>query len=83
MQRVRNEAHRFTITFHRLRNRQSFGSILEEVKGIGPKRKKKLLSAFDDLRNFEADSREISKTWGFGKTIEELKALTGEFICEF
>ncbi len=45
-------------TFHHLRrNKQSFGSILEEVKGIGPKRKKKLLSAFNDLREIlEADS---------------------------
>lgn len=76
LQRVRNEAHRFAITFHRLRrNRQSFGSILEEVKGIGPTRKKKLLSAFDDLREIlEADSREISKNLGIPeKTIEEVK----------
>ena len=76
LQRVRNEAHRFAITFHRLRrNKQSFGSILEEVKGIGPGRKKKLLSAFDDLREIlEVDSREISKNLGIPeKTIEEVK----------
>lgn len=76
LQRVRNEAHRFAITFHRLRrNKQSFGSILEEVKGIGPKRKKKLLSAFNDLREIlEADSREVSKNLGIPeKTIEEVK----------
>ena len=45
------------------------------MKGIGPKRKKKLLSAFNDLREIlEADSREVSKNLGIPeKTIEEVK----------
>lgn len=50
LQRVRNEAHRFAVSFHRFRrNKKTFGSILEEVEGIGPQRKQKLLTAFEDL----------------------------------
>lgn len=53
LQRVRNEAHRFAITFHRVRrNKKSFGSILEEVEGIGPRRRQKILAAFEDLAAF-------------------------------
>ncbi|MCX6089306.1 MAG: excinuclease ABC subunit UvrC, partial [Candidatus Atribacteria bacterium] len=50
LQRVRNEVHRFVITFHRTRrNKQLFHSLLEEIPGIGPRRRTILLSAFDDL----------------------------------
>jgi len=50
LQRVRNEVHRFVITFHRIRrNKKMFHSLFDEIQGIGPQRKTKLLSAFDRL----------------------------------
>jgi len=63
LQRVRNEAHRFAVTFHRVRrNKKSFGSLLEEIEGIGPKRREKILAAFEDLRSLcEADPEEVSR----------------------
>jgi excinuclease ABC subunit C len=50
LQRIRNEVHRFVITFHRVRrNKNMFSSVLDDIPGIGPKRKHVLLSAFDNL----------------------------------
>lgn len=63
LQRVRNEAHRFAVTFHRVRrNKKSFGSLLEEVEGIGPKRREKILAAFEDLTSLcTANPEEVGK----------------------
>ncbi len=50
MQRIRDEAHRFAITYHRkLRDAQTTKSILDEIPGIGPKRRKALLEKFGSL----------------------------------
>ena len=50
VKQVRDEAHRFAITFHReLRRKAMTTSILDEVVGLGPKRKKKLLKAAGTL----------------------------------
>lgn len=55
IQRMRDEAHRFTITYHRtLRSKRSTRSILDEIPGIGPKTKKKLLNHFGSLKNIKA-----------------------------
>ena len=60
LQQVRDEAHRFAITYHRqLRSKSMIDSILDEVPGIGPKRKKDLLKRFGSLkklREVQADS---------------------------
>jgi len=57
LQRMRDEAHRFVITYHRLlRSKQSTKSILDEVPGIGPKLKKKLLNHFGSLKKIRAAS---------------------------
>ncbi|MCX7667814.1 MAG: excinuclease ABC subunit UvrC, partial [Atribacterota bacterium] len=63
LQRIRNEAHRFAITFHRLRrNKKLFSSVLLEVKGIGPERRRKLLSNYDNLADIlRVPPEEISK----------------------
>jgi excinuclease ABC subunit C len=51
LQHIRDEAHRFAITYHRRRRRQkSFASPLDDIPGIGPQRKKKLLSRYQDLK---------------------------------
>jgi len=50
LQHLRDEAHRFAITFHRqLRTRRNLKSLLDDVPGIGPKRKRALLRAYPDL----------------------------------
>ena len=50
LQRIRNEVHRFVITFHRVRrNKNMFSSVLDDIPGIGPQRKQVILSAFDNL----------------------------------
>ena len=54
---IRDEAHRFAITFHReLRGKGMTASILDEVEGVGPKRKKALYKAFGSLKNMRAQA---------------------------
>jgi excinuclease ABC subunit C len=51
LQQVRDEAHRFAITYHRqLRSKSMVDSVLDEVPGIGPKRKRDLLKRFGSLK---------------------------------
>ncbi|VEF47392.1 excinuclease ABC subunit C [Bacillus freudenreichii] len=63
MQRIQDEVHRFAITFHRqLRGKSAFQSILDEVPGIGPARKQRLLKHFGSLKKMkEADIEEITE----------------------
>lgn len=70
IQRMRDEAHRFTITYHRLlRSKQQRRSLLDEVPGIGPKNKKKLLAKFGSLKGIRAASDEdLSEVLGEAKT---------------
>jgi excinuclease ABC subunit C len=59
LQRVRDEAHRFAIEHHRgRRDRAMTGSVLDELKGIGPVRKRALLQHFGTPERFVAASRE-------------------------
>ncbi len=49
VQQIRDEAHRFAITFHRqLRTRRNLRSVLDEIPGIGPKRKRQLILHYKD-----------------------------------
>jgi len=57
IQRIRDEAHRFAITFHREKRSQSaFISVLDSVPGIGPKRKKILLQTFGSVKGVKQAS---------------------------
>ena len=59
VQRARDEAHRFAITFHReRRSKKSVESALDLVPGIGPKRKRLLLRKFGSLKGIQAASME-------------------------
>jgi len=59
LQRVRDEAHRFAIEHHRgRRDRAMTGSVLDELKGVGPIRKRALLQHFGSPERFVAASRE-------------------------
>jgi excinuclease ABC subunit C len=59
MQRIRDEAHRFAITYHRqVRSGRAFQSLLDEIPGIGPKRKKVLLRHYGSVRAISQASLE-------------------------
>ncbi len=59
LQRVRDEAHRFAIEHHRgRRDRAMTGSVLDELKGVGPARKRALLQHFGSPERFLAATRE-------------------------
>ncbi len=66
MQRIRDEAHRFAVTYHRtVRRKQTITSQLDDVPGIGPKRRSALLKRFGSLDAIRAAS------------VEELAAVPG------
>jgi excinuclease ABC subunit C len=59
IRRVRDEAHRFAVTFHRAsRTRRDLRSELDEIAGIGPRRRKALLTAFGSLAGVRRATRE-------------------------
>ncbi len=59
LQQVRDEAHRFAVTYHRtLRSKRMIDSILDEVAGVGPTRKRLLLRRFGSLKRLREASRE-------------------------
>ena len=54
LQRLRDEAHRFGITHHRkLRSKRNVKSALDDINGIGPKRKKELIKKFGLIKNIK------------------------------
>ena len=63
LQRIRDEAHRFGITYHRkLRSKRNVKSFLDDIYGIGPKRKKELINKFGTMKNIkEASIEELRK----------------------
>ncbi len=72
LQRIQDEVHRFAITFHRqLRSKNSFASKLDNIEGLGPKRKKMLLKEFKSLKNIQAASIEELQKVGLPKTVAE------------
>jgi excinuclease ABC subunit C len=68
MQRVRDEAHRFAITFHRQkRSKAMVESELADIPGLGPARRKALLAQFSSLKRLRAATvEEIAAVPGFG-----------------
>jgi excinuclease ABC subunit C len=76
VQRIRDEAHRFAITFHRQRRQKSsIQSALDLIPGIGPKRKRMLIRQFGSLKGVrEATSEEIAAAPGMTlKLAEKIK----------
>ncbi len=66
LQRIRDEAHRFAITFHRKRRTRTFmKSVLDNIPGIGKRRKEILLKHFKSIKKIRA------------ATPEELSAIPG------
>ncbi|MGA2286690.1 MAG: excinuclease ABC subunit UvrC [Dehalococcoidia bacterium] len=73
LQRVRDEAHRFAITYHRsVRQKAGTRSALDAIPGVGPKRKRALLRKFGSVREIrEASVDEIASTVGFTRSLAE------------
>lgn len=71
VQRVRDEAHRFAITFHRSkRGRAMTASVLDDLPGVGPAKQKALLSAFGSVKRLkEARVEQIEEVPGFGPAL--------------
>ena len=71
--RLRDEAHRFAITYHRnLREKSIRESVLDEVPGIGEAKKIKLLKTFKSIYGIaRADVADIAKVAGVGETTAE------------
>jgi excinuclease ABC subunit C len=73
VQRIRDEAHRFAITYHRaVRGKRALSSVFDEVEGIGPARKKALLKRFGSVRRIkEASVEEVAATPGVGPEVAD------------
>ncbi len=73
IQRVRDESHRFAITHHRtLRGKAATRSLLEEIPGIGPSRRRALLAAFRTMKAIgEADVEALAAVKGMSRPAAE------------
>lgn len=73
LQAIRDEAHRFAITYHRkLRGKRSLVSVLDHIEGIGPKRRKAIWQTFRTLKEIKAASvEELASVEGMNKTAAE------------
>ena len=71
LQRIRDEAHRFGITFHRsLRSKEAIHSVLRDIKGVGEQTERRLLMHFGSVARIAAAS------------VEDLSALVGASLAE-
>jgi excinuclease ABC subunit C len=70
---VRDEAHRFAVTYHRtLRGRERLRSVLDDIPGVGGERKRKLLRTFGSLKRVrEAPIDAIAAIPGFSRRLAE------------
>ncbi len=73
LQRIRDEAHRFAIAYHRQRRSRSMvDSLLDGVPGLGPSRRKALLARFGSLKQLRtATAEEITQVPGIGRRTAE------------
>ncbi|MBS0950029.1 excinuclease ABC subunit UvrC [Weissella minor] len=75
LQRIQDEVHRFAITFHRqLRSKNSLASKLDEISGVGPKTRQKLLTKYGSLKKIGNAPDEELKALGLSeKVIQNIK----------
>ncbi len=70
LQRVRDEAHRFALSYHqRVRRRQTFASALDAIPGIGPKRRRALLKRFGSVPAIRAAATEELVATGLSQSL--------------
>ena len=82
LQRIRDEAHRFAVTYHRkIREKDELRSLLDGIPGIGAKRRKALLVFFGDVERIRtATTSELQQVEGIGReTADRIRTfLNGE-----
>lgn len=72
LQRIQDEVHRFAITFHRqVRRKNMFHSVLDEIPGVGEKRKKRLLQHFGSVKKMKEAKLEDFTAIGIPKNVAE------------
>jgi excinuclease ABC subunit C len=73
LRRIRDEAHRFAISYHRrLRAKRSLSSVLDEIPGVGPKRKAALIKQYGSVqRILESSPEEIAASTGLSGSLAE------------
>jgi excinuclease ABC subunit C len=73
VQRIRDEAHRFAVTYHqKVRARRAIRSILDDVAGVGPARKRALLRKFGSVRAMQdVPVEELAAVGGVGTALAE------------
>ncbi|MBQ6844077.1 MAG: excinuclease ABC subunit C, partial [Agathobacter sp.] len=71
--RIQDEAHRFAIEYHRsLRSKSQVKSVLDDIEGIGPTRRKALMKRFQSLENIRnASVEELAQTDGMNQKAAE------------
>ncbi|WP_025159485.1 excinuclease ABC subunit UvrC [Leifsonia aquatica] len=70
IQRLRDEAHRFAITYQRSRRKRDIGTVLGEIPGLGPARVKELLKHFGSVAQLkQATPEQIAEVRGVGPTL--------------
>lgn len=72
LQRIQDEVHRFAITFHRqLRGKTLFHSILDDIPGVGEKRKRQLIKHFGSVRKMKEAALEDFRAIGIPVHVAE------------
>ena len=73
LQRIRDEAHRFAVTYHqKLRSRRAVRSALDDIEGVGPARKRALLRRFGSLKAMrEASAEDLAAVAGVGPALAD------------
>jgi excinuclease ABC subunit C len=69
-QEIRDEAHRFAVTYHRrLRSKATLSSILDRIVGVGPKRKALIMKSYPDLKQLKTAKLEDLECLGFSTAV--------------
>jgi len=73
LQRLRDEAHRFALGYHRrVRKKETFASAMDTIPGIGPKRRRALLRRFGSVRAIrEAPLEELAAAKGMTRSLAQ------------
>jgi len=73
LQRLRDEAHRFALGYHRrVRKKETFASVMDTIPGIGPRRKRALLRRFGSVRAIrEAPLEELAAAKGMTRSLAQ------------
>ncbi len=73
VQRIRDEAHRFAVTYHQqLRSKRAVRSVLDEIQGVGPARKRALLRKFGSVKGMrDATEADLAAVAGVGPALAE------------